>query len=320
MAAPLPRASFVILTRNTPERRVYLQSTLYFLCKNFNEKYQYPIRILHEGDFDADAQRCVRAGLRGNCADLVSFVTIGASDFDTPAWIDADRLRRNLEARPVPYWRDERYRAMCRFWLVHIWKYVADLDVVCRLDDDAFIEEPVREDMFRALGRNVMSSAIVHVECPVCSYGMRQLFRDLGLAKDADDGRLFVRGNVPIQFLRGIDEPPEYDGDGRAVAYMPIMFYNNFSLLRTDFWNSPEVRAVIAAVDRTGNQFYYRWGDAPLQTLIAQTMAPDRVSITRVRYSKRLQREAFLDASGNPHSYMPSTYESDSSVAIVAEK
>lgn len=315
---PRAKAAFVILTQNTPERRVYLQSTLYFLFKHFNEARRYPVRILHEGDFDEEAQKRVRMGLRGDCGQLVTFVTLDAADFQMPAWIDADRLKRNLEARPVPYWRNLRYRAMCRFWLVHIRKYVGDLDIYCRLDDDAWIEQPITGDLFKVAGDSVMTSAIVHVECPVCSYGMRHLFKSMGLVREGDDARLFLRGNVPLQFMAGIDEPPEYDGDGRPIALMPIMFYNNFSLMNVAFWDSPAVRAVIDTIDRTGNQFYYRWGDAPLLTLIAQTLAPARVAMASVRYSKRMQREAFIDHEGNAHSYMPPDYASDSSIAVMS--
>ena len=45
-------AAIMILTQNTIERKVYLKTTLYFLFKNYNHKYRYPIIILHEGDYN----------------------------------------------------------------------------------------------------------------------------------------------------------------------------------------------------------------------------------------------------------------------------
>jgi len=65
-SSPLVRAAFVILTRATPERVVYLKSTLYFLFLRFNAKFRYPVRVLHEGDFDDRLQAEIRAGLRGD--------------------------------------------------------------------------------------------------------------------------------------------------------------------------------------------------------------------------------------------------------------
>ena len=314
---PRVRAAFVILTRATPERLVYLKSALYFLFLRFNAAHGYPVRILHEGDFTPALQTEVRAGLRGTGGDLLSFVRLDAGDFEVPGWIDRGRLERNIAAQPVPYWRDLRYRLMCRFWLVHARKYVRDLEYYCRLDDDAWLEENVAVDLFAAVktAGAVMAGAVVHIDCPVCTFGMRALFRSLGLAKDADDARLFVRAPLALEHLRGIDASPSYDATGQSVAYMPIMLYNNFSFNRVDFWERPEVAAAIKAVDATGNVFYYRWGDAPVATLIVQTLAPATgLQIVRARYSKRLQREAFVDASGGLHRYMPADYASDSSV------
>ena len=39
-------AAILILTQNTIERKVYLKTSLYFLFKNFNHIYKYPIIIL----------------------------------------------------------------------------------------------------------------------------------------------------------------------------------------------------------------------------------------------------------------------------------
>ena len=303
-------AAFVILSQATPERVVYLKSTLYFLFKRFNARPEcrYPVRVLHEGDFGPALQAELRACLRGDAGDLLSFVRLDAGDFVVPPWIDRDRLERNLRARPVPYWRDLRYRLMCRFWLVHAHKYVADLAYFCRLDDDAWLEEDVPFDIFEAARStgSSMAGAIVHVDCPVCTHGMRSMFRGLGLANDANDAALFVRAPLSPAFLEGIDASPDRDDVGAIVAPMPVMLYNNFSVCEVAFWRRPDVLAALRAVDATGNVFYFRWGDAPVLTLVARTLG--RLTILKLRYTKRLQREAFVDASGAPHRYMPASY------------
>lgn len=329
---PRPKAAFVILSQATPERVVYLKSTLYFLFRRFNARpdARYPVRVLHEGDFDERLQAEIRAGLRGDCGDLLSFVRLDPGDFDVPTWIDRARLDRNIAAQPVPYWRDLRYRLMCRFWLAHAHKYVDDLDHYCRLDDDAWIEDDVPGDFIAAAAAAgaVLAGAIVHVDCPICTHGMRGLFRSLGLATDANDARLFVRAPLSRQFLEGIDAVPEYDGAGAMVAHMPVNLFNNFSVNDVAFWRRPDVRAVLRAIDATGNVFYYRWGDAPIITLIASTLGTVAVpgpfggsggmQLLRVRYSKRLQRQAFIDGAGLAHRYMPATYAEDSSAVVIA--
>ena len=309
--SPVARAAFVVLSQATPERVVYLKSTLYFLFKRFNAApaRRYPVRVLHEGDFGPALQAEIRAGLRDGFGDLLSFVRLDAGDFEVPSWIDRDRLDRNIAARPVPYWRDLRYRLMCRFWLVHARKYVSDLDYFCRLDDDAWLEEDVPFDVFAATrdAGAALAGAIVHVDCPVCTHGMRALFRAMGLATDANDAALFLRAPLSRAFLDGIDAPPDRDGAGAIVAPMPVMLYNNFSVNAVAFWDRPDVLAALREVDATGNVFYFRWGDAPVLTLIARALGA--MAVMKLRYSKRLQREAFVDATGAAHRYMPQGYD-----------
>jgi len=49
------KAAIYILTQNKLERKIYLKTCLYFLFKNFNAKFKYPVIILHEGDYDNNA-------------------------------------------------------------------------------------------------------------------------------------------------------------------------------------------------------------------------------------------------------------------------
>ena len=49
-------AAIFYLTQNTPVRKTYLKTSLYFMFKNFNAEHKYPVIILHEGDFDAKSQ------------------------------------------------------------------------------------------------------------------------------------------------------------------------------------------------------------------------------------------------------------------------
>ena len=80
------------------------------------------------------------------------------------------------------------------------------------------------------------------------------------------------------------------------------------------------MKAAVKTVDATGNVFYYRWGDAPIVTLIVQTLAPTHgLQVVRTRYSKRLQREAFVDSVGGVHRYMPTDYASDSSMVVITD-
>src|SRR6056300_441256 len=96
-------AAIVILTQNTVERKIYLKTSLYFLFKNFNKNYKYPIIILHEGDYDDDAKKEIILGIRSDYRYLLSFCEIDKDDFTVPNNIDLERVSKIVSLKPVPY-------------------------------------------------------------------------------------------------------------------------------------------------------------------------------------------------------------------------
>ena len=90
------KAAIFILTQNTIERKVYLKTSLYFLFKNFNAKYKYPVIILHEGDYTEDAKKEIYTGIRSECRHLVSFKSIDEDDFCIPPHINIDKMNENM--------------------------------------------------------------------------------------------------------------------------------------------------------------------------------------------------------------------------------
>ena len=96
------KGAIFILTQNTIERRVYLKTSLYFLFKNFNAKYKYPVIILHEGDYTDEAKEEIITGIRRECRDLLSFQQIDDEDFCVPKHIDIDKMNSIIDLRIVP--------------------------------------------------------------------------------------------------------------------------------------------------------------------------------------------------------------------------
>ena len=116
-------AAIFYLTQNTEARRIYLKTSLYFLFRHFNQKPKYPVIILHEGDYDDKAQREILMSVRSSCRSCVSFRKLDDGDFTIPAHIDQEKMQSCIATRPTPYWRNDKYRMMCRWWLVHFPKY-----------------------------------------------------------------------------------------------------------------------------------------------------------------------------------------------------
>lgn len=318
------KAAIFILTQNTPERKVYLKTSLYFLFKNFNSEYKYPVFILHEGDYDLFSQKEVITGIREECRNLVNFKQLDIEDFTLPSHINKDKMDKAIESKPVPYWRNDKYRMMCNFWINNFHKYTEGYEYVMRIDDDSIIEEKIVEDLFD-IAKNkeyVYLSNIIHIDCALCCYGMKDFFEEQYPAKKEEIAKLFTDVKLPItneHFLKfkstyEIVEDKKFDKPSFDSA-MPIMYYNNFFITETAFWKRNDVKELINRINQKGSVFYYRWGDAPIHSIISMLLAPGRTTRTVFKYSKRLQREAFIDENKNLHSFMPKVYSQSSCVS-----
>lgn len=311
-------AAVFILTQNTEVRRVYLKTSLYFLFKHFNGEPKYPVVIFHQGDYDSEAQRDILLSVRSSCRSCVSFRALDKEDFEYPSFIDQNKAKRCVATKVTPYWRGESYRKMCRWWLVHVQKYAVGYKYIMRIDDDSIIEEPI-PDLFTWMHEKelVYASNIMHLDCSLCCYGMKEFFEKQFPDKLEIIEKLFVKQEFPtrnaqvssFRSLLSITQDPLPEVSETMTVHAPLMYYNNFFITKTDFWQREDVRKVIRDIDENGSIFYIRWGDAPIQTLICMLMAGQRaVSRAVFKYSKRMQREAFLGDDLQYHCYLPSTY------------
>lgn len=317
-------ACIFILTQNTIERKVYLKSTLYFLFKNYNSIYKHPVVILHEGDYDEKSKEEILLGIRQNYRNFVSFKELDKNDFQIPEHIDKTKLELAVNSNPVPYWRTIKYRLMCYFWIKNFIKYCDKYDYCMRLDDDAFIEEPIKNDFFEIMEKSNSNyiSNILHIDCGICNYGMKELFNEIDSEANIKLKDFFIDNKLPngnIHFenfkkVYKIVEGKNYDKDYFDTP-MPVMYYNNFFVMRTSFWKSIEIQNAIEKIDKNGGIFYYRYGDAPIQSLLMVLYCPDKISRCIFKYSKKLQRECFIDSNKNFHSYMPTEYTHSSCIS-----
>jgi hypothetical protein len=214
---------------------------------------------------------------------------------------------------------------MCYFWVKRFFKYTEGYDYVMRLDDDSIIEESIKDDLFAIAASKELAymSNIVHVDCGICNYGMKELFQQImpSATDKIESNGLFVpaklsKGNIyydKFKKLHALVEDKDIE-DTEIVTNMPIMYYNNFFVTSTKFWQRDDVKNAIDKIDKHGGIFYYRYGDAPIHTILVTLFEPNNISRAQFKYSKRLQREAFIDADGGLHSYMPKSYDKSSCV------
>lgn len=320
----MKKGIILILTQNTIERKVYLKTCLYFLFKNFNQKFKYPIKILHEGDYRERDKIEILKGIRSQeFKNLIEFKEIDKTDFEIPLHIDKNKLKQCINTQIVPYWRNTKYRLMCYFWIKNFIKYCDNYDYIMRLDDDSIIEEPINIDLFNVLQENnhIYLSNIVHIDCGICNYNMKNIIKKIFPNKENQIEKLFVKANInkdnniynDFTNLYKIINNKDYDNDNIDID-MPIMYYNNFFVSDVNFWKRDDVKDAIDKIDKTGNIFYYRYGDAPIHTILISLFEPEKISRTVFKYSKKLQRECFIDLNNNIHSFMPNEYNNSSCV------
>lgn len=320
----MPKAAIFVLSQNTVERKIYLKTSLYFLFKNFNAVYKYPVIILHEGDYDEHSKNEIKMSIRSECRNLIKFQELDSCDFVVPEHIDIDKMNKCIEVAPVPYWRNKNYRIMCYFWIKHFFKYCKDYDYVMRLDDDSIIEEKINADLFDLMEKKDLNYAsnLLHIDCSICNYGMKDFFIKLCPNSKEKLNELFIDHKLKndVNYFNKFKEVYEiinnskYDENEFDMS-MPVMYYNNFSITKPIIWNSPEIKNIINEIDKIGYIFYYRWGDAPLQTIIMKIYNNKKLAKFSFKYSKRLQREAFEDDNKNIHSFMPSSYNNNSCIS-----
>jgi hypothetical protein len=318
------KGAIFILTQNTIERKIYLKTCLYFLFKNFNAKFKYPVIILHEGDYTDDAKNEIITGIRIECRDFIKFKQIDNEDFCIPLHIDIDKMNSIIDLHIVPYWRNQKYRSMCYFWMKNFYKYTKEYDYVMRIDDDSIIEEPIKIDLFELMSNKdyIYLSNILHLDCSLCNYGMKEFFLKHYEDETVKIKELFVDHKISndspffdnFKKLYQKINNEEYNENSVELS-MPIMYYNNFNIINVNIWNEPKIQKIVNMIDEQGYIFYCRWGDAPLQTIILSLYDSSRISKVNFKYSKRLQRESFKDDVGKFHSYMPGSYDNNSCIS-----
>jgi hypothetical protein len=258
------------------------------------------------------------------CRDFIKFKQIDNEDFCIPQHIDIDKMNSIIDLHIVPYWRNQKYRSMCYFWMKNFYKYTKEYDYVMRIDDDSIIEEPIKIDLFELMSNKdyIYLSNILHLDCSLCNYGMKEFFLKHYEDKKDKIKELFVDHKI-------LSDSPYFDNfkklyqkinneeynENSVELSMPIMYYNNFNIINVNIWNEPEIQKIVDKIDEQGYIFYCRWGDAPLQTIILSLYDSSRITKVNFKYSKRLQRESFKDDVGNFHSYMPSSYDNSSCIS-----
>ena len=136
------------------------------------------------------------------------------------------------------------YEYMCKFFGLDIYDYLKEYDYYLRCDTDCVIKE-LNYDIFDWAEKNHLGYG----------YAARKI-----------EAHKITRGTLPVwtdKYIKRCNVQPS------ALMDDPLSFccnfYNNFHIGRVSFFNSPEVRHYLEAVNASGHTLQSRWGDSTVQ-------------------------------------------------------
>ena len=211
------------------------------LHEHFNARYGYDNILFHEGDIKPEHMREIMAETPHT--KFINIMPYGA--FKVPSWVRLP-LRKQPDDKPIGY------KHMCRFFMLQVWDAVRDYDYVMRFDDDVVLETEMVEDPFEFMyERDIVYT--YSVEVPEWHGLTNRTFFDWA--------RAYVKE-------KGIATQHEHLSN--------TMFFTHFFIADVTFWRQLPVQSMLHAIDDTGNVYKYRWGDAPIQTVLLKTfLQPD---------------------------------------------
>ena len=280
------RAAVVYLTTTRPKDLAELKVSLHATWENFLVRFpQYPVLVVHEGDFTPAHEREVR-----DAAPVgLSLEVIHEPHFEPPPHVSALIEAGTLEPSFMSWKaREDKthfgYNNMIRWMVRGIFEHpllgsAGGLEYYMRLDTDSRLLSPLPEDPFELMRRD----------------GLKYMFYDtLDDVKRYSSGLVLLaeeharRGGAAGGEVAGGGEPPRPSpiepawpaawAHALANRDTPPSFYNNIEFGETAFFRRPDVQALVKRIDADGGIYRHRWGDATIRWLTLSLFArPDQV-------------------------------------------
>lgn len=245
--------------------------------------YKYDVLLFHEGDVLPHHQQYV---LTGHLDDNGTVVTpTGPHDNRTYANVRfVDLSKASTEAFRTPTWVPTNftlpegyglsYLHMCRFFAKLLFPMLwDDYDVVMRFDEDVQMAHAVRYDLLH----NTFVNNYTYVYGADVPEWHEETAATFGpwVRKHLESRSDYYAPHIARNIS---DEAVDRLGGS--------MYFTNFFVTRLDWWKQPHVQSFLGAVDRSGNIYCKRWGDAPIQSSALRLFADvcDVVPLCRISY------------------------------------
>lgn len=195
------------------------------LYENFNNRYNYPLIIFHEGNISEIHQHYISSNSKNQ---EIKFVDI-KDEFTWPSEITQIRDKRfNLG-----------YRMMCRFHSYFIWEHLKEYEYVLRVDEDGFIEK-LEYDIFEHMVDN-------NIDYMTCRF--------------MEEYHSLTNSTLPQACDQLLENWSVNDYDQSKDFWIP---YTNLYAVKVSFFMQEKVQKFLKDLTSDVNFLMNRWGDAPV--------------------------------------------------------
>jgi hypothetical protein len=259
--------SVICYLANRGIRNYYdLFKSLYLLNRNFLKYYKHDVVIFCEANYNHTIRKI-----------FTIFFNVLFIEIDLKEYYNLNKSEIIIDSELANY--GVGYRSMCYFFFYDFSNYLKKMgyQFYCRLDTDSFITSKVEFDFFHYLkSKKVYYGYIAEIiESKIAVKGLNEFFNENEFLKSKLDSENSV-------FENGL--------------YNLRCVYTNFEVIDLDLFDLPEVKKYIRTIINSNNIFNYRWGDAPLRTImISLFLKKNQI----VRFSKiNYRHQLFIQKNG----------------------
>lgn len=246
-----------------------LSAGLRFLFKNFNDRFQYRVVILHEGDLNISIVReSLHFALSAEQLALIDTYLVPDFNVWPPGLTEATANRERIATRGA----FPGYSHMSTFWFKKVFNLplLRNVNYFLRQDSDSYILSPITYDPFDFMERHGVRYGYVnrHDEGACCAMHLYQFaltyvkaFGVGGENLSSDLSWLVNETSTSVVANSRTQNPKDQQ---------PWLYYTNFEIIHVpSFRDHPDVQRFLHAAWTEPMHGIYtrRWGDAPLRFL-----------------------------------------------------
>ena len=255
------KAALIMLARNSDLDDAIGSVTK--LERSFNSKYRYPWIFINNEPFTQNFRRRMKEAIGEG---EVRFEIVPWDHWSVPTDIDPVRLTEgfdHMEDENVNYSHLLSYRQMCRWNSGKFYHHPAlkDLDYYWRVEPGVEFFCDVDYDVFRFMELNDKVYGFV-ISLRDAPQTIESLWPTVETFMEKHPKYLHV--NNSLEWLKERSSDFHF---ARSHGYSTCHFWTNFEIAKLSVWRDAKYEAFFDHLDKTGNFFYERWGDAPVHSV-----------------------------------------------------